>query len=49
MARQADCQVDERGRMTIPKTVREQLDINGTSADLSVTFEVLERHGENDE
>ena len=49
MARQTDCQVDERGRLTLPKTVREQLGISGTSADVRVSVEVLERHGENNE
>jgi len=48
MARQTDVQIDDRGRMTIPKTIREQLGIKDTSADVSVTIEVLERHGENE-
>jgi len=49
MARQVDCQVDKRGRMTLPKTVREQLGINGQSADLRLSVEVLETHGETNE
>jgi len=44
MARQTDVQVDERGRMTIPKGIREQLGIEDTSADVRVSIEVLDTH-----
>jgi len=49
MARQVDCQIDKRGRMTIPKTVREQLGITDTSADVRVNIELIETHGDSDE
>lgn len=46
MARQTDVQIDERGRMTIPKSIRQQLGIEDTSADVRVTIEVLDQHGQ---
>jgi len=36
----------ENGRITIPSKVRQELGIEGKTADLNVTVEVLERHGE---
>ena len=49
MARQTDVQIDDRGRITIPKGVRKQLGIEKTSADVRVSVEVLETHGETNE
>jgi len=44
MARQTDVQIDERGRMTIPKGIRKQLGIEDMSADVRVSIEVLDTH-----
>lgn len=40
-ARKTDVQMDERGRIVIPSGVRKQLGIDGQSADVRVTIEVL--------
>lgn len=34
--------MDEQGRIYIPKSVRKQLGVNGDSADLRLTIEVIE-------
>jgi len=40
----AKVQIDERGRLTVPKGVRKQLGIDGTAADLEIDIRVLEKH-----
>ena len=42
MERSADVQVDSRGRVVIPASVRKQLGIHGQSADVKLTVEVIE-------
>lgn len=42
MGRQTDVQIDERGRIVIPKSIRRQLGIDGESADVRVSLEVLD-------
>lgn len=40
--RQTDVQMDARGRVYIPSSIRKQLDINGEEADLRLTIEVID-------
>jgi len=42
MARQTDVQVDERGRLVIPKGIRQQLGIDGEHADVRLRIEVID-------
>jgi len=42
-------QMDSNGRVTIPKSVRRALELEGKSADIVIDIEVLNRHGETDE
>lgn len=44
VVRQCDVQIDHRGRVTIPASVREQLGIDDSSADVRLTLEVLDKH-----
>jgi bifunctional DNA-binding transcriptional regulator/antitoxin component of YhaV-PrlF toxin-antitoxin module len=44
----ATLQMDRKGRITIPKSTRRALNVDGESADVRVSVEVLERHGENE-
>jgi len=39
-------QMDEQGRLYIPKPVRESLNVEGMSATVELGVEVLERHGD---
>jgi len=41
-------QIDKRGRLVVPAAVRRALNVDGESADVRVSVEVLERHGENE-
>jgi len=40
--RQTDVQIDSNGRVVIPKNIRKQLGIDGESATVRVSVEVLE-------
>jgi len=48
MARNCQAQVDDQGRLYLPKATRRALGIVGESVTVDLNVDVIERHGEND-
>ena len=45
----ATVQMDEKGRVTIPKSTRKALEVEGKRSDLDLDIEVLARHPDSGE